>query len=282
MKLSIFPEAKPLPTQEEKKPESFKTSKPYKPEVREFRTEDDLIELVTEFAWSPMIFKEYRREDDFISTDILAFDIDKDMTIDEAEDIVKDLEVTCLCLPSTRHSEENHRFRLIFPLSRTITKLGDYKETYAKYAKYFPVDPQCHDGARFYFGCTLEDGFFWEADLLKPVREKTKKASEKHYDSSDIVEVGESIEELVEHLYGEKRKKIPESISYFLENAHTGLSGEMYARGNSFLFVCGLLNLEKDRINDVFYQLYPYEVTRRVRKSVDKIIQEGYDSREEN
>lgn len=282
MKLSIFPKAKPLPSsQEEKAKEAKFTAKPHKPEIREFVTEDDLIDLITSFSWSPFIYKEYRRESDFISTDLLVFDIDEGQTIEEAEDIVKDLNVTCLCLPTTSHKDSHHKFRLLFPLSKTITNIDEYKSTYAKYAKYFTTDPACTDAARFYFGSTVDDGFFWESELLRPVHSKPRKASERSYDHRDIVEVGEDIEELTTHLYGEKRKKVPEGISYFLQNAPNNLDGEWYSSSNSFLFSCGLSGLDHDKILDVFYKLYPHEVTPTVEKMVDKAIKQGYDNREE-
>lgn len=282
MKLSVFPKAKALPSSgEEKNKEAKFTAKPHYPEVKEFETEEKLVDLITNYCWSPFVFDGYRREDNFLSTDLLVFDIDQGMTLDDAFEVVQDLELTCLALPTTSHTEEHHKFRMLFPLAKTITNLDIYKATYAKYAEHFTTDPACTDGARMYFGSTDDDGFFCDYDLLEPLKRVPKKQQKREYDHHDKIEVGESIEEIVEHLYGEKRVKIPEGVAYFLENAPDNLEGEWYHRGNSFLFTCGLQGLDYEKITDVFYQLYPFEVTRQIKRSVDKIINEGYDAREE-
>ena len=284
MKLSIFPKAKALPhSKEEKSKEAWYTSKPHLPEVIEVSTSEQLIETVCGNAWSPSIFESYRNQHNFISTDFMVLDIDSGMTIDEAEKMVHKLDIAALCLPSTSHTDDDHRFRLIFPLSRSITNKPDFEETMLKLAEDFPADPACiGDTARFFFGSKMVDGFWYDADLLVPtVAEKPKKLDTKVFDHRDNIVVGESIEELVEALYGEKRTKIPDNVAYFLENAHTGLAGEMYVRANSFLFTCGLLNLNIDRIKEVFYNLYQYDVSTKVEYMVDKIIEDGYEAREE-
>lgn len=258
-------------------------SNPYEAVTKEFTTEDDLIEIVTSFTWSPFVFTKYRHEDDFISTDLIAFDIDSGMTIEEAEKVANTLELTCLCLPSTSHTPEAHRFRVIFPTSRTIFNKDEYRETYAKYAEFFNVDPACKDLARFYFGSTTEAGFYLDGTLLVPEKasEKHRNSSRNDFDPRDRVIVTQDLETLVERLYGEPREKIPEGIAYFLENAPDNLEGETYIRCNSFLFSCGLAGLPEDRIKDVFYSLYKHEITSVVEKTVDKIIKQGYDEREE-
>ena len=155
MKLSIFPKAQALPSKEEKGKEARFTSKPYLPEIVKFNTHKELINIICKNAWSPFTFEEYRSQDGFCSADVLAFDIDDGQTIEEAEAMVHKLDVIALCVPSTSHTDDAHRFRLIFPLSKTITKAEVYKATYAKIAEYFNVDPACKDTARFFFGGKL-------------------------------------------------------------------------------------------------------------------------------
>jgi hypothetical protein len=280
MKLSIFPKSKALPSKDEKGKEARFTSKPYLPEILEFATHEDLIEVICNHAWSPFIFEEYRSQDGFCSADVLAFDIDNGQTIEEAEAMVHKLDIAALCIPSTSHTDDAHRFRLIFPLAKTITKADAYKATYSKVAEYFSVDPACKDVARFFFGGKLVDGFWYEGKLLEPVKPvRVVKAAVERYNSREAVVVGDSIEELVVALFGESRTKIPDCVAHFLENAPDNLDGQWYNSSNSFLFTCGLMGLEKDRITDVFFSLYPHE--ELTEKKVDAMIEDGVNAREE-
>lgn len=282
MKISIFPEGKALPTKAEKGKEARFTSKPYSPKVVEISTNEDLVDIITKNCWSPFIFKEFRRASDFISVDFLVYDIDEGQTIEEVEKVIHNLDIHCLVLPTTSHTEEDHRFRVIIPLSKTVTDTESYNDTFAKMAEYFSIDPACSDVARFFFGSTTVDGFYFEGSkLLEPEKapKKPKKRSVDPQNSRDNTFVAESTEELVTALYGEKRTKVPESIAYFLENAPDNLSGEWYKASNAFLFTCGLSGLDEDRVKEVFFSLYPHE--ELTEKKVDKMIQDGYDEREE-
>tara|TARA_R110001606_G_scaffold9032_1_gene39431 strand:+ start:3757 stop:4605 length:849 start_codon:yes stop_codon:yes gene_type:complete len=280
MKLSIFPKAQALPSKEDKGKQARFTSKPYLPEILEFVTHEDLIEVICNHAWSPFIFEEYRSQDGFCSADVLAFDIDNGQTIEEAEAMVHKLDIAALCIPSTSHTDDAHRFRLIFPLAKTITKADAYKATYSKVAEYFSVDPACKDVARFFFGGKLVDGFWYEGKLLEPVKPvRVVKAAVERYNSREAVVVGDSIEELVVALFGESRTKIPDCVAHFLENAPDNLDGQWYNSSNSFLFTCGLMGLDKDRITDVFFSLYPHE--ELTERKVSAMIEDGMNARED-
>jgi hypothetical protein len=248
----------------------------------EFETHDELIDIICTHAWSPSIFEEYRRQDGFISTDLMVLDIDDGMTIVEAEKVVHRLDIIALCVPSTSHSDDAHRFRLIFPLSKVITKVDVFEATMRKLAEVFPADPACiGDQSRFYFGGKLVDGFWYgDGKLLDPVAPKrVKKATVERYNSREAVIVGDSIEELVVALFGEPRTKIPDCVAHFLENAPDNLDGQWYHSSNSFLFTCGLMGLEKDRITDIFFSLYPHE--ELTEKKVHAMIEDGMNAREE-
>jgi len=282
MKLSIFPKAKALPSKDEKGREARFTSKPYLPEVVNFATHQELIDIICEKAWSPFVFEEYRSQDGFCSADVLAFDIDHGQTIEEAEAMVHKLDIAALCIPSTSHSDDDHRFRLIFPLAKTITKADVYKATYAKIAEYFHVDPACKDTARFFFGGKLVDGFWFEGKLLDPVvPERAKKAEIKRYDSREPVVVGDSIEELVVALYGESRAKIPDNIAYWLEEAPNGLNGEWHNTCNSAIFTLGLQNVDQEIVEEVFRKIAPNDLDQHDEYLLDRAWQDGYNARGE-
>lgn len=284
MILSIFPQCKPLPTKEEKAKQAWFTSKPHYPAVLEFSTEDDLIDIITANAWSPSVFHGFRAQSNFIQTDLMVLDIDDGMRIEEAEQMIENMGLAALCMPSTSHSEELHKFRLIFPLSRTIREKEVFKATMEYLANIFPADPACvGDTARFYFGCRMDDGFWSDGSLLEPVIpiEKPSEGDITIHGGGDTIEVGESLEELVEALYGEKRTKVPEQIHYFLENAHNGLAGEWHTCANKFLFTAALQGCEYERVAEVFATVAPEPLDSHDTYLLDIATKDGYTKRDE-
>lgn len=283
MQISIFPKAKAHPKSKEEKTRNSKyASSPYMPEVVNFSNEEELIDLITEYAWSPMVFETYRRESDFMKTDLIAFDIDDGMTIDEAEEVVESLELAALCMPSTSHSDEHHKFRLIFPLSRSIHDIDEYKETYMKLAEFFPVDPQCKDACRFYYGSTMDDGFWKNGELYVPIKPK-KKLSET-FDRAkyaESIEVGEEVEDVVRALYEEDKEKIPEQIDFFIRNAHTGLPGSWHNSANSFIFTLGLQDVPFERVAAVFEELAPEPLDAHDEYLLERSYADGQAKRED-
>lgn len=283
MQLSVFPRAKAHPKSKEEKVKNSKyASSPYKPETVLFDNEDELINIITKMAWSPMVFETYRRESDFIKTDLIAFDIDEGMTIDEAYNVVEELGLAALCMPSTSHTDEHHKFRLIFPLSRSINNIDEYKETYLKLAEYFPVDPQCKDACRFYFGSTDIDGFWIDGELFTPIKPKPK-LSETFDRSSytESIEVGEDVEDVVRVLYEEDKEKIPEQVDFFIRNAHTGLQGHWHNAANSFIFTLGLQNVPFERVAAVFEELAPEPLDAHDEYLLERSYKDGQSKRED-
>src|SRR5690606_4246917 len=107
------PHVSPLPQTKADKADAAKQATI--PETVEITTEDDLIRIVENYVWSPSIFTGKRAKSNFKSSDFAVLDIDDGLTIQEAEEIITEANYACLCLPSMSHTEEHHRFRLIFP-----------------------------------------------------------------------------------------------------------------------------------------------------------------------
>lgn len=212
-------------------------------------------------------------------------DIDSGMTIQEAEAIISEANFTCLCMPSMSHTEEHHRFRLIFPLVKTIRDVEEYVATMEDLYEAFPqADRSCiTDEARLYFPSNDVDGFWIEGDLLTPVKPSKKpvKGSRKHSDFSQRVTVGEDIEELVNELYGDSRDTIPEVVEFFINHANTGLEGEWITSLNAFVFVLALQNIEYDVILDLVEYLAPSELDNRDLDTIDRAYKDGEKAREE-
>jgi len=278
MKLSIFPDVKPLPSKAEKAKESKYASNPHLPEVVEIDNEETLIQVVTSFAWSPFVFKGIRSKDTFISTDFLVLDIDDGLRIEDAEKRIEESNYTCLAVPTTSHTPEHHRYRLIFPLSRTITKVEEFEASILDLMEAFPEsDLACKDYARFFFGSTTVDGFWLEGSLLEPTTPKVEPKIRDYDrpDTSDSIKVDLSIAEIVKELYGKERDYIPEGVDFFIKEAGTGLPGKWTTSLNAMVFVLTLQGIEEDVILDLLDFLCPAPLDKTDQNTVKYAIRDG-------
>lgn len=205
------------------------------------------------------------------------------MKIEEAEQVVKKLGICALCLPSPSHTDDNHRFRLIFPLSKGIRDIDIFKETYAKLAEHFPVDPQCKDACRFYYGSTDVDGFWIDGELYTPVLPKPE-LNNRSFDINKYKETAlvlEDTKDTVEAIYGEEKEKIPEQIDFFVRNAHTGLDGLWHNSANSFIFTLALQGVEYETVAAVFESLAPEPLDDHDMYLLERAYKDGSQKRKE-
>lgn len=290
MKLSIFPEALAHPVgREQKNKEAFKTSKPYMPEVVHVFNEQDLIDVVSNYAWSASVFAGYRLKANFVTADFIAIDVDSGLSIDDAYKICEANRLTSLCLPSPSYTDEKPRFRIVFPLETTISNQNTYDATWARLRELFPMlDESCSDSSRFFYACRtdMDVGFWLEADLLKPITPAPKQSKQSmfhkdkdlFYDGVSTV-VLEEYADLVEHLYKEERTKVPEAVAFFMENAHTGIDGGWWNALNKFVFVLTLQGCDIDDIIDVVEELAPNPLDDRDHRCIDVAYKDGLDCR---
>lgn len=279
MRLSIFPECLPHPKgRDQKNKEAFKTSNPYMPKIVNISSEENLIVTVCNYAWSASIFSGYRLKANFVSADFIAIDVDNGLTIDEAFDICQSHRLTSLCLPSPSYTDEKQRFRVIFPLETTISDQRMYDATWARLRQIFPtLDESCSDSSRFFYACRsdMDVGFWLEAELLKPVipiivekKEKFPHRKSEYYDAVSVDAMPE-FKDVISRLYGEERTKIPDSVAFFLENAHTGIDGGWWNALNKFTFVLALQGCEYDDIIEVVEEVAPDSLDDRDIKCID-------------
>lgn len=281
MKLSIYPKVNFLPkNKDEKALQSKLASNPNLPQILEINTEEDLINAVTSYGWSPSIFSGVRHNDNFISTDFMSLDIDSGLRIEEAEKRVQSLGLACLCLPSPSHTQELHKFRLIFPMAKTILNPEDFDATWDFLQKQFPeLDTQCSDYARWYAPSKMEDGFWQDGEFLVP-----KKAPQVQPSSFNLketqVDVPEDLAEIVKLLYGKERETIPEAVEFFLTNAHTGLSGLWINSLNSFCFSLALSGVDGTLIQEVVEKIAPSALDNKDTYQISRAIKDGTKARE--
>lgn len=276
MRLSVYPKVNFLPkNKEDKILQSKLASNPNLPEVIEISTDDDLINAVTSYGWSPSIFSGFRHNDNFVSADFMSLDIDSGLCIEDAESRVQKLGLACLCLPSPSHNSKQHKFRLIFPLAKTILSCEDFDETWSWLQKQFPeLDTQCSDYARWYAPSKIEDGFWQDGEFLVPKKAPQVQQSSLSYKETQV-EVPDNIKDIVKLLYGKDRETVPESVSFFLENAHTGLPGLWINALNGCVFSLALSGVDDTIIEEVMEKISPEPLDKKDLYQIKRAISDG-------
>lgn len=221
-------------------------------------------------------------KENFISTDFLVLDIDQGLRIEDAEKRIEESGYACLCAVTTSHTPEHHRYRLIFPMSRTITKLEEFEVSILDLMEAFPEsDAACKDGSRFFFSCTQEDGFWIDGSLLEPTpAAPVAKRDYDRPDTSDSVKVDLSIAEIVKELYAEDREFIPEAVAFFIENGSTGLPGNWNNSINRCAFVLGLQNVSLEAVEDLVSFIAPLPLDKNDIFTINRSWKQGNEARE--
>jgi hypothetical protein len=281
MKLSIFSKVNYLPkNKDDKIAQSKLASNPNLPQVIEIATDEDLINAVTSYGWSPSIFSGVRHNDNFVSSDFMSLDIDSGLTMEDAEKRIQKLGLACLCLPSPSFTPEFHKFRLIFPLAKTILNTEDFDATWDWMQEQFPeLDIQCSDVSRWYAPSKMEAGFWQDGEFLVPKKAPQAQASSLNYAEAQVM-VPEELSEIVKLLYGKERETIPESVEFFLTNAHTGLPGLWINALNSCIFSLALSGVDDIIIEEVIDKISPEPLDKRDIYQINRAIRDGKKARE--
>jgi len=285
LKISICPQAKAIPkNKDEKKKEAFKCSSPHKPSVIEVNSHEELMNILLHNAWSPSLFKGYRNNNNFISTDFMTLDIDEGLTIETASDRCIEFNLDHIIMTSPSHKSEAHRFRLIIPLSKSITNQETFEATWNYLYGLFPeIDIACKDLARFYFGGKQEDSFYYdEGELLDPIILSTRKknitlAEQKSMSTMDIKD-----KNILEVLYTKVPMRIPESVHFFLTNASTGIKGKWNTSLNTCVFTLSLQGIELNAILTVLESIAPSELDYKDMTTIKGAYKRAKDIRVEN
>lgn len=281
MKLSIYPSANFLPkNKQDKIQQAFLASTPNLPKIVEVNNEEELISYIGTYAWSPSIFSGSRLDKNFVSTDFMTLDVDEDLTISQAESRIQELGLACLCLPSPSHTQEHHKFRLVFPLAKTILNSDDFDATWMWLSEKFPeLDRQCSDTARYYCPSKIDDGFWQDGEFLVP--KKGKKEEELSYSSHETqVLVPEELGEIVKLLYGKNRDTIPEAVEFFLTNAASGLPGLWINSLNACVFSLALSGVDATIIEEVINKISPNELDKKDLYQIKRSVKDGTKARE--
>lgn len=119
----------------------------------------ELAKLITDSDWAPATFtNNYRKADNFQSTDIIALDIDDGCSIENAQLLFSPYKY--IIAPTKSHKVEKNgkicdRFRVVLVLSSPISDAATYLATWHRLYQQFPfIDKACKDPSRFFYRST--------------------------------------------------------------------------------------------------------------------------------
>lgn len=260
MKISVFTQIGLPKNKEEKRVLSKFSSYPHLPEEERVNNLDTLIHITTNWGWSPFTFKGHRKQDNFLSCDFAVLDIDDSLTIEDAKKRVKELNYLCICMPTASHTKELNKFRLIFPLSKSIKESRRINSTMRLLFNAFPeADRSClNDTSRFYFPCKKsDDGFIHRtSNLLMPQRFVPMKAKPK---KNGVTTQSDEVQKYSKTLFGEITY-LPDFVVHFMENAHSGLPGVWNSTLNRVAFTLALKGANLETIVEFFENHAPEEL----------------------
>ena len=116
---------------------------------------DEIFEAltVTGLAIGPVVKDGRRIKENFISHSLALVDIDEGMTIEELleDEFYQSYGAGYYVSPS--HTEEHHRFRILFRLEHDITDYEELRFLYIGLQTVFnKADTKCRDGSRLFYG----------------------------------------------------------------------------------------------------------------------------------
>lgn len=274
MRLSIFEKIKAHPANKLEKQIEAKKSQVAK--IVTIKDESDLIRYITSFAWSPSVFSDTRSNSNFVSTDFMVLDIDKDLRIEQAEKRCEELKLCHLILPSPSFTPELHKFRLVFPLVESISDKKVFDSTWEYLCELFPeCDVQCKDYARFYFGSRIDNGVYGEGDLLVPVKPRNIHLNYEQELSMNIEVKDYKDLEPLRIIYGEVPEKIPKRVDDFFKKAYTGLDGEWITTLNACVFSLGLQGIEESLVWQAVEKAAPDPLDKRDVYALERAYRDG-------
>lgn len=126
---------------------------------------ENLISVIQQgYAVTPFLFLGRKNQENWMGAELCFIDIDKGLHIPQAQA----LESTRNCLfmyTSPSHTEEHHRYRLVFPLPFFERDIEAYRTALQRTIALYAADTSCSDPAKFYFGNT--SAVFWKPSEAK-------------------------------------------------------------------------------------------------------------------
>ncbi|TGK90599.1 DEAD/DEAH box helicase [Leptospira bourretii] len=162
------------------------------------------------YSWSVGVFKEnYRKLDNFIESHLTALDFDKNFTLDEALNNEFFKKNASFIYTSASHTEEHHKFRVIFYFPTSITSMGEYNKLYAGLLALFPqADTSARDCARMFYGSSGAKIFHFD----------NSKMSEEVFESLKLTDIAVVKKERKKNKTSQPKRNIRKSVEPFNSN----------------------------------------------------------------
>lgn len=158
---------------------------------------DTIFTALSVFGYSitpPLFVDEYRIDKNFIQSQLIMIDVDNGYTLDELLQDKLYLKHGAGYYTTASHSDQLHKFRIIFILENIIYDKLDFYFLYKGLINYYGSDVQCKDPARLFYG--TENAKQSENrgkilaqvlidELIKIEKAKDKKITEKHYETHE-------------------------------------------------------------------------------------------------
>lgn len=103
-------------------------------------------------AFSAQFKSGYRKSTNFLRTNMLAADADGTITIEDALQIPLIRDQASFLYTTSSHTEDTHRFRVVFVIERLITNPHEWANALLGLARKLGTDPTINDGARLFYG----------------------------------------------------------------------------------------------------------------------------------
>lgn len=105
------------------------------------------------WAFSYVFKDNHRKAENFLSSDLLIVDVDHGLKTQEALELPLVRDYCSMFYVTPSHTPDNHRFRLVFSLPRTITDPNELRAAARSLTQRIGGDISVTDPARLFYGC---------------------------------------------------------------------------------------------------------------------------------
>jgi hypothetical protein len=121
------------------------------------------------WAYCATMKSESRNAKNFLGSNLVSIDIDKDRTIDDALNDSFSQKHLSMFYPTASHTEQEHRFRLVFKLPRFIENPTEFKTITRALQLKYGGDPKAIDIARIFYGNSKASVQIWDKSIPEDV-----------------------------------------------------------------------------------------------------------------